>query len=93
VTEALSGISIEPFRGDLEGLEKMAHTSWRDEYGISSFPNFYRPAFLDCLFGRLEHKDHLIAAYCGREIVSFLANVPHTFVFHGQTCHGTLGLD
>jgi hypothetical protein len=54
VTEALSGISIEPFRGDLEGLEKMAHTSWRDEYGISSFPNFYRPAFLDCLFGRRE---------------------------------------
>lgn len=43
---ALAGISIEPFRGDLEGLEKMAHSSWTDEYGFSSFPNFYRPAFL-----------------------------------------------
>lgn len=88
--EALSGISIEPFRGDLEGLERMAHTSWRDEYGVSSFPNFYRPAFLEYLCGQLEHKDHLIAAYRGAEIVSFLANVPHTFEFRGRTCHGTL---
>lgn len=88
--EALSGISIEPFRGDLEALEEMAHSSWRDEYGVLSFPNFYRPAFLKYLCGRLEHKDHLIAAYRGAEIVSFLANVPHTFDFRGRTCRGTL---
>ncbi|MDH7511361.1 MAG: hypothetical protein QHH14_00235 [Clostridiales bacterium] len=88
--EALSGISIEPFRGDLEGLEKMAHSSWRDEYGVSSFPNFYRPAFLEFLFGRLEHRDHLIAAYRGDEIVAFLANIPHTFEFRGRTFRGTL---
>lgn len=37
------GISIETFRGDYEGLERMAHASWRDEYGQASFPNFYRP--------------------------------------------------
>ena len=55
----LTELSLEPFRGDFEGLEKMAHSSWRDEYGISSFPNFYRPAFLRYLFGRIKEKDHL----------------------------------
>jgi hypothetical protein len=86
----LMDISIEPFRGDLEGLEKMAHSSWRDEYGISSFPNLYRPAFLRYLTGRLQEKDHLVAAYRGGEIVSFLANLPHSFHFGGKACRGVL---
>jgi hypothetical protein len=84
----LTELSLEPFRGDFEGLEKMAHSSWRDEYGISSFPNFYRPAFLRYLFGRIKEKDHLIAAYRGAEIVSFLGNIPHTFQFRGRTYRG-----
>jgi hypothetical protein len=84
----LTGVSIEPFRGDLEGLEKMAHTSWRDEYGVSSFPNLYRPAFLRFLFGRLEHADHLLAAYRNGEIVCFQANLPHRFYFHQKICRG-----
>lgn len=50
----LSDISIEPFRDDLMGLEKMANSSWRDEYGIESFPNFYRPAFLKYFFTRIK---------------------------------------
>ncbi len=77
---AQTDVSIEPFRGDLEGLEKMAHSSWRDEYGVSSFPNLYRPAFLRYLFGRLKQKDHLLAAYRGEEIISFLANLPQNFL-------------
>ncbi len=85
----LTGLTLEPFRGDYEGLEKMAHSSWRDEYGISSFPNFYRPAFLRYLFGRIHDKDHLIAAYRGGEIVSFLGNIPHTFHFRGRVYRGT----
>jgi len=85
----LTGISLEPFRGDFEGLEKMAHASWRDEYGLSSFPNFYRPAFLRYLFGRLKERDHLIAAYRGEEIVSFLGNIPHTFRYRSQLYRGT----
>jgi len=84
-----SGVSLEPFRGDYEGLERMAHTSWRDDYGISSFPNFYRPAFLRYLFARVKEKDHLIAAYRGGEIVSFLGNIPHTFQFRGKIYRGT----
>jgi hypothetical protein len=84
-----SELSLEPFRVDYEGLEEMAHTSWRDEYGISSFPNFYRPAFLRYLFGRTREKDHLIAAYRGGEIVSFMGNIPHSFQFRGRIYRGT----
>jgi len=46
-------ISVENFRGDYEGLERMAHATWHDEYGQASFPNFYRPAFLHFLFDRI----------------------------------------
>ncbi len=86
----LSDISIEPFRGDIEGLEKMALSSWRDEYGISSFPNLYRPAFLRFLFDRLPDKRHLIAAYRGDEIVSFFANLPRRIHFEGDTYRAVL---
>ena len=80
----IPGIKIDTFRGDLEGLEKMAHSAWRDEYGIESFPNLYRPEFLRFVFGRIEDKDHLIAAYRGDEIVSFLANLPRNFSIDGK---------
>jgi len=82
----IDDISIEPFRGDLENLERMAHLSWRDEYGEASFPNFYRPDFLRYLFSRIPpgEKDHLIAAYRGQEIIGFLANLPQRFHFRGK---------
>ncbi len=80
-----SNISIEPFRGDIEGLERMALSSWRDEYGIESYPNLYRPDFLRFLFDRIQDKTHLIAGYRGEEIVSFLANLPRRMSFRGKT--------
>ena len=82
----IQGVSIDSFRGDYEGLERMAHASWRDEYGQASFPNFYRPAFLRYLFDRIPaaKKDHLLAAYKGDEIVAFLANLPQKFHFRGR---------
>ena len=80
----LRGVTVEPFRGDYEALERMAHASWRDEYGEASFPNFYKPAFLHYLFDRIKDKDHLIAAYGGQEIVGFLANLPQRFRFRGE---------
>ncbi len=86
----LSDISIEPFRGDIEGLEKMAFSSWRDEYGIESFPNFYRPAFLKYLFGHIQDERALIAAYRGDEVVSFLANLPRHFSFKGKKYYAAL---
>lgn len=86
----LSEISIEPFRGDIEALEKMALYSWRNEYGVESFPNFYRPAFLRFLFEPLKDKRHLIAAYRGDEIVSFLANLPRKFHYKGNVYDAVL---
>lgn len=82
----LEGLSIGPFRGDYEGLERMAHASWRDEYGQASFPNFYRPAFLHYLFDRIpeDRRDLLIGAYKNGEIVAFLANLPEKFHFEGK---------
>lgn len=84
----LSGINIETFRGDLEDLERMAHSAWRDEYGIESFPNLYRPEFLRFVFDRIEDKNHLIAAYRGGEIVSFMANLPRRFGIDGKIFRG-----
>ncbi|MBN1335840.1 MAG: GNAT family N-acetyltransferase [Deltaproteobacteria bacterium] len=81
------GLSIETFRGDFDELERMAHASWRDEYGEASFPNFYRPAFLHFLTDRIpaSRRDHLLAAYRNGEIVAFLANLPQRFHFHERT--------
>lgn len=90
VNMRLTDISIEPFRGDIEALENMALHSWRNEYGIESFPNFYRPAFLRYLFDRLKDKRHLLAAYRGDEIVSFLANLPRQFHFKGKVYDAVL---
>ncbi|RPI97533.1 MAG: hypothetical protein EHM31_13365 [Candidatus Aminicenantes bacterium] len=86
----IEGITIEPFRGDYEGLERMAHASWRDEYGAASFPNFYRPAFLHYLCDRIpaDKRDLLLGAYKGGEIVAFLANLPQKFHFEGQILGG-----
>jgi GNAT superfamily N-acetyltransferase len=86
--DMLSGITIEAFRGDLEGLEKMAHTAWRDEYGIESFPNLYRPEFLRFVFDRIADKNHLIAAYRGDEIVSFMGNLPRRYSIEGKIYRG-----
>lgn len=82
----IEGLSIEPFRGDYEGLERMAHASWRDEYGQASFPNFYRPAFLHYLFDRIpeDRRDHLLGAYKDGGIVAFLANLPEKFHYQGK---------
>ena len=77
----LQGLVVEPFRGDFEALEKMAHASWREEYGQESFPNFYRPAFLRFLYNRIEDKRLFCAVYKGDEIVAFLANLPQRFLY------------
>ncbi len=79
-------ISIEPFRGDYQELERMAIRSWREEYGQASFPNFYKPDFLRYMFDRLkpEDRDLLPAAYRGGEILGFLGNVLQRFQFQGR---------
>jgi hypothetical protein len=68
----------------------MALYSWRKEYGIESFPNFYRPDFLRYIFDRLQDKHLLLAAYRGDEIVSFLANLPRKLHFKGKVYDAVL---
>lgn len=82
--------TIEPFRGDYDALERMAHASWRDEYGEASFPNFYRPAFLRYLIDRLpaNRRDHALAAYRGDKIVAFFLNLPQTLSLRGELHRG-----
>lgn len=86
----ISGISIEPFRGDLQGLEQMALSSWRDEYGIASFPNLYQPEYMKFLFDPVTDKRHLVAAYRGDEIVAFCSHLPRTCRFQGKALRGVL---
>lgn len=74
-------LAVEPFRGDFEALELMAHRSWREEYGEESFPNFYRPDFLRFLYDRLDDKGLFMGIYKGEEIVAFLANLPQKYFF------------
>ncbi|HAR37012.1 MAG TPA: hypothetical protein DCR87_08995 [Acidobacteria bacterium] len=86
----LNGISIEPFRGDLEALEKMAHQAWRDEYEVASFPNLYRPAFVRYLMEIAGDPKHFVAAYKGNEILAFLGNIPRTFHYQGKNYRAIL---
>ena len=76
--------SVEPFRGDFEELERMAHLSWREEYGEESFPNFYNPAFLRFHYDRIQDKRHFMAVYRGDELAAFLGNIPQKFLFQGK---------
>jgi len=86
----LTGISIEPFRGDLESLEKMAHQAWRDEYGVASFPNLYRPDFVRYLMEIAADPKHFVAAYKREEILGFLANLPRSFYYQRKTYRAIL---
>ncbi|MCX8160810.1 MAG: hypothetical protein N3G18_07755 [Candidatus Saccharicenans sp.] len=86
----LQGVTIEPFRGDLEALERMAHHAWRDEYGLASFPNLYRPEFVSYLMRLAPDSRHFIAAYRNGEILAFLANIPRTFAYRGQNFRAIL---
>lgn len=80
----MEGISIENFRGDAEALERMAHTAWRDEYGLDSYPNLYRPDYLAYLLSGLDDPRLGLAAYRGEEIVGFLLNLPRRMALRGR---------
>ena len=81
---------IEDFRGDLDGLERMAHTAWRDEYGVDSYPNLYRPDYLQYLLAGVDDPRLTLAAYRGDEIVGFLANLPRRMSLRGREYRAAL---
>jgi hypothetical protein len=86
----MDGISIEDFRNDAESLERMAHTAWRDEYEVDSYPNLYRPDYLAYLMAGVDDPRMAIAAYRGDEIVGFLLNLPRTMALDGKTFKAAL---
>jgi GNAT superfamily N-acetyltransferase len=88
--ENFVGLSIEPFRDDLEQLEAMAHKSWREEYGQASFPNLYRPDFVRYLMRTIPDRNHFLAAYKDGEILAFLANLPRVISYGGQSYRAIL---
>ena len=86
----MQGISIEDFRGDAETLEKMAHTAWRDEYHVDSYPNLYRPDYLAYLMRGVPDRRLAMAAYRGDEIVGFLLNLPRRMAIGGKIYRAAL---
>ena len=86
----MEGVSIENFRGEAEALEKMAHTAWRDEYGIDSYPNLYRPDYLCYLLQGVDDPRLVMAAYRGEEIVGFLLNLPRRMALDGKEYRAAL---
>jgi len=86
----MQGVSIENFRGDAAALEKMAHTAWRDEYGVDSYPNLYRPDYLAYLLQAVDDPRLAMAAYRGDEIVGFLLNLPRRLALDGQEYRAAL---
>ncbi len=86
----MQDISIESFRGDAEELERMARLAWRDEYGVDSYPNLYKPAYLDSLMQGVDDPRLAIAAYRGQEIVGFLLNLPRNMALDGKVYKAAL---
>lgn len=83
-------ISLDNWDGDAEALEKMAHTAWRDEYEIDSYPNLYRPDYLAYLMRNLDDPRLAMAAYQDGEIVGFLLNLPRTMALDGREYRAAL---
>lgn len=83
--------SFEPFRGEVQELEEMALGSYRDEYQLESYINNYTPHRFDYLFGHLEQRDHLLAAYENGRLMAFTALIPRRYSLRGEICRGLLG--
>jgi GNAT superfamily N-acetyltransferase len=86
----MQGVSIENFRGDAQALATMAHTAWRDEYGVDSYPNLYRPDYLAYLLQAVDDPRLVMAAYRGDEIVGFLLNLPRRMALEGREYRAAL---
>ncbi len=81
---------IEDFRGDAEALERMAHAAWRDEYAVDSYPNLYKPDYLEYLMKNVDDPRMAIAAYEGDEPVGFILNLPRVMVMGGKEYRAAL---
>jgi GNAT superfamily N-acetyltransferase len=78
-------IDYRDFDGDIQALRSMAQESWYQEYGLSTWPDLYRPELLRHYFQDISDKRYLVGAYDGGRLVAFLANLPRTYRINGKT--------
>ena len=63
----------------------MAQDSWYEEYGLSTWPDLYKPELVRHAFADVSDKRYLVGAYDGSRLVAFLANLPRTYRINGKT--------
>jgi GNAT superfamily N-acetyltransferase len=81
----MGDIEYRDFDGDIDALGEMAQGSWYQEYGLSTWPDLYRPELLRHFFQDITDKRYLVGAYDGGRLVAFLANLPRTYRLNGKT--------
>ena len=82
-------IEITNFDGDIESVNEMATQAWRFEYGKSAYPNLYRKELLQYYLAATPPQHHT-AAYDGKKLVGFLANLARTYRLHGKIRNGAV---
>jgi len=78
-------IELRNFDGDLKALSAMAQESWFEEYGLSTWPDLYKPELAAHFFADVGDPRFLIGAYDGSRLVAFTANLPRIFRLNGKT--------
>ncbi len=83
-------IEFRSFDGDLQALAAMARESWFEEYGLSTWPDLYKPELAAHFFADVEDPRYLIGAYDRDRLVAFIANLPRTYRLNSRTYKGVM---
>lgn len=82
-------IELRDFDGDLTtALPAMAYDTLFEEHGQDTWLDLNRPEIARHLFADVPDPRFLIGAYDGTRLVAFIANLPRTWCFNGQTYRG-----
>jgi len=81
----MSDIEYRDFDGDVDALGEMAQGSWYEEYGLSTWPDLYKPELVRHFLKDVTDPRYLVGAYDGKRLVAFLANLPRTYRLNGKT--------
>ena len=82
---SLGNIEYRDFDGDIQALGAMAKDSWYQEYGMSTWPDLYKPELVRHFLKDVTDPRYLAGAYDGSKLVAFLANLPRTYRLNGKT--------
>ncbi len=81
-------IELRDFDGNLTALPAMAYDTMVEEYGQATWLDWNRPEITRLFFADVPDPRFLIGAYDGTRLVAFIANLPRTYRFNGQTYRG-----